>query len=135
MPVPRWIDLMTLRYLTKVTTCSAIADACDSVAPDRLPRMLPGTWSGHRRLDLALRTLFTVAGGSLIVADTVVATPSARLLGEAAWVWSHKDRAVLLGVSVGLLGWTDGQSRLPLACRVWHKGGASKYDLALELLS
>jgi hypothetical protein len=25
--------------------------------------------------------------------------------------------------------------RIPLAFRVWHKGGASKYDLALELLS
>jgi hypothetical protein len=79
--------------------------------------------------------LFTVAGGYLIVDDTVVATPYARLLGEAAWVWSQKDRKVLLGVSVVLLVWTDGQMRIPLAFRVWHKGGASKCDLALELLS
>ena len=58
-----------------------------------------------------------------------------RLLGEAAWVWSNKDRKVLFGVSVVLLVWTDGQVRIPLAFRVWHKGGTSKYDLALELLS
>jgi len=50
-------------------------------------------------------------------------------------VWSNKDRKVLFGVSVVLLVWTDGQVRIPLAFRVWHKGGASKYDLALELLS
>jgi Transposase DDE domain len=135
MPEPLWIYLMALLYFTKVTTCSAIADAFDSVSHDRLTRMLQGTWSGHTLLDLALRALFTVAGGYLIVDDTVVAKPYARLLGEAAWVWSNKDRKVLFGVSVVLLVWTDGQVRIPLAFRVWHKGGASKYDLALELLS
>ena len=135
MPEPLWIYLMALLYFTNMTTCSAIADAFDSVSHDRLTRMLQGTWSGHILLDLALRLLFTVAGGYLIVDDTVVATPYARLLGEAAWVWSKKDRKVLFGVSVVLLVWTDGQVRIPLACRVWHKGGASKDDLALELLS
>jgi hypothetical protein len=126
---------MALLYLTNVTTCAAIADAFDSVSHARLTRRLQGTWSGPTLLHLALRLLFTVAGGYLIVDDTVVATPYARLLGEAAWVWSNKDRKVLFGVSVVLLVWTDGQVRLPLAFRVWHKGGASKYDLALELLS
>ena len=61
--------------------------------------------------------------------------PTRAASGEAAWVWSNKDRKVLFGVSVVLLVWTDGQIRIPLAFRVWHKGGASKYDLALELLS
>jgi len=126
---------MALLYFPNLTTCSAISDAFDSVSHDRLTRMLQGPWSGHILLDLALRTLFTVAGGYLIVDDTVVAKPYARLLGEAAWVWSNKDRKILFGVSVVLLVWTDGQIRIPLACRVWHKGGASKYDLALELLS
>jgi putative transposase len=135
MPEPLWIYLMALLYFTNVTTCLAMADAFDSVSHDRLTRMLQGTWSGHTLLDLALRTLFRVAGGFLIVDDTVVAKPYARLLGEAAWVWSNKDRKVLFGVSVVLLVWTDGHVRIPLAFRVWQKGGASKYDLALELLS
>jgi hypothetical protein len=34
-----------------------------------------------------------------------------------------------------LLVWTDGQVRIPLAFRLWHKGGLSKCTLALELLS
>ena len=75
MPEPLWIYLMALLYLTNVTTCSAIADAFDSVSHDRLTRMLQGTWPGHTLLDLALRLLFTVAGGYLIVDDTVVAKP------------------------------------------------------------
>ena len=79
--------------------------------------------------------MFTVAGGYLSLEDTVVEKPYARLLGEAAWVWSSKQRKVVFGVSVVLLGWTDGQVPIPLACRLWHKGGPSKFTLALELLS
>jgi DDE family transposase len=79
--------------------------------------------------------VFTVAGGYLLVEDTVVEKPYARLLGEAAWVWSSKQRKVVFGVSLVLLVWTDGQVRIPLAFRRWHKGGASKFDLALALLS
>jgi hypothetical protein len=79
--------------------------------------------------------LCTVAGGYLIIDDTVVETPYARLLGEAAWVWSSKQRKVVFGGSVVLLVWTDGQVRIPLAFRCWHKGGLSQGDLALELLS
>src|ERR671938_990821 len=135
MPEPLWIYLMALLYFTNITTCSAIADAFDSASHDQLTRMLQGTWSGHTLLNLALRLLFTVVGGYLILDDTVIEKPYARLLGEAAWVWSSKQRKVVFGVSVVLLIWTDGQHRVPLAFRVWHKGGLSKYDLALELLS
>jgi putative transposase len=135
MPEPLWIYLMALLYFTNITTCSAISDAFDSVSHDQLTRMLQGTWSGHTLLNLALRLLFTVAGGYLILDDTVVEKPYARLLGEAAWVWSSKQRKVVFGVSVVLLVWTDGQVRIPLAFRLWHKGGPSKFTLALELLS
>ena len=97
--------------------------------------MLRGDWSGHTLRPLALRTVFRVAGGYLILDDTGVEKPSARRLGEAAWGWSSKHQKVVCGVSVGLLVWTDGQRRIPVACRVWHKGGLSPFALALELLS
>jgi putative transposase len=135
MPEPLWLYLMALLYFTNITTCSAIAGALDSASHDQLNRMLQGTWSGHILLNLALRALFAVAGGYLIVDDTVVEKPYARVLGEAAWVWSSKQRKVVFGVSVVLLVWTDGQVRIPLAFRLWKKGGPSKFDLALELLS
>ena len=53
---------------------------------DRVTRMLQETWSGHPRLNLALRLLCPVAGGARIVEDTVVAQLYAHLLNEAAWV-------------------------------------------------
>jgi hypothetical protein len=42
---------------------------------------------------------------------------------------------VVYGVSVVLVVWTDGQIRIPIGFRVWKKGGPSKFELALELLS
>jgi hypothetical protein len=114
---------MAVRYFTNITTCAAMSDAFDSASHDQLTRMLQGTWSGHTLLNLALRLLFPVAGGYLILDDTVIAKPYARFLGEAAWVWSSKQRKVVFGVSVVLLVWTDGQVRLPLAFRLWRKGG------------
>ena len=63
MPEPLWIYLMALLYFTNITTCSAMSDAFDSASHDQLTRILQGTWSGHTLLNLALRLLFTVAGG------------------------------------------------------------------------
>jgi hypothetical protein len=63
MPEPLWLYLMALRYFTNLPSCSAMADAFDRVSHEQLTRMLQGSWAGHRRLDLALRALFSVAGG------------------------------------------------------------------------
>src|SRR5262245_21118857 len=131
MPEPVWIYLVALLYFTNITTCSAMADALDSVSHDQLTRMLQGAWSGHILLNLALRALFTVAGGYLLVDDTVVEKPYARLLSEAAWVWASKQRKVVFGVSVVLLVWTDGQGRIPLAIRLWYKAGGSPSSLTV----
>jgi hypothetical protein len=52
-----------------------------------------------------------------------------------AWVFSSQERRLVYGFSLVLLIWTDGTRRMPLGLRLWHKGGPSKYALALELLS
>jgi putative transposase len=135
MPEPLWIYLMALLYFTKVSTCSSIAEVFAEASHDRLTRMLNGGWSGQTLLELALRVLFQVVGGYLIVDDTVVEKPYARWLEEAGWVWSSKRSKVVYGVSVVLLVWTDGHIRIPLGYRVWKKGGPSKFELALEVLS
>jgi hypothetical protein len=135
MPERLWIYLMALLYFPRVSTCVPIAAAFAHATHDCLTRRLNGRWSGQILLAVALRTLFTVTGGWLIIDDTVVVEPYARQLGEAAGVWSNKDKKVRFGVSVVLWVWTDGQVRIPVAFRVWKKEGPSKYVLALELLS
>jgi hypothetical protein len=135
MPEPIWTYLTALLYFPGVSTCLAMAQAFDHPSHDRLTRMLRGPWSGQTRLDLALRALFPGVGGSLIVDDTIVEKPYAALLEEGAWVGSTKHNQVVFGIPVVLLVWTNGQVRIPLAFRVWKKGGPSKFDLAWELLS
>ena len=117
MPEPLWIYLMALLYFTRISTCLTMTEAFADASHDCLTRMLHGTWSGHTLLDLALRTLFMVTEGYLIIDDTVVEKPYARLLGEAAWVWSSRHHQVVFGVSVVLLVWPDGQGRFPVAYR------------------
>jgi hypothetical protein len=88
---------------------------------DRLTRMLQGDWSEQTLLHLALSAPFTVAGGYLIVDDTVVETPYAQRLARLPGCGPvHKK--VVFGVSVVLLVWTDGHSRIPVAFRVWQNG-------------
>jgi hypothetical protein len=135
MPEPIWTYLSALLYFPGVSTCLAMAQVFDHPSHDRLTRMLRGPWSGQTLLDLALRALSPVVGGYLIVDDTIVEKPYAALLEEGAWVWSTKQNQVGFGIPVVLLVWTNGQLRIPLAFRVWKKGGPSKFDLALELLS
>jgi putative transposase len=135
MPKPLWTYLMALLYFTKVSTCSSMAEVFAEASHDCLTRMLKGSWSGQTLLDRALRVLFTVVGGYLMVDDTGVEKPYAQLLSEAGWVWSSKRNKVVYGVSVVVVVWTDGQIRIPIGFRVWKKGGPSKFELALELLS
>jgi putative transposase len=135
MPEPLWIYLMALLYFTRVSTCWSIAEVFAEASHDCLTRMLNGNGSGQTLLELALRVLFRVVGGYLIVDDTVVEKPYARWLEEAGWVWSSKRNKVVYGVAVVLLVWTDGQIHIPLGYRVWKKGGPSKFELALEVLS
>src|SRR5919197_782403 len=135
MPKPLWTYLMALLDFTRVSTYLSIAEVFAEASHDCLTRMLNGNWSGQTLLDRALRVLFTVVGGYLIVDDTVVEKPYAQLLSEAGWVWSSKRNKVVYGVAVVLVVWTDGQIRIPIGFRVWKKGGPSKFELALELLS
>jgi hypothetical protein len=135
LPAPLWTYLTARLYCTEVATCLAIAQACETACHERLTRMLKGPWSGQTLLDLALRPLFTLGGGDLMVDDTRVEKPYAALLEEAAWGWSMKHNKGVFGLPGVLLVWTNGQLRMPLAFRVWRQGGPSKFDLALELLS
>jgi hypothetical protein len=113
----------------------ALAEALQTVSHDRLTRLLQAEWSGQTLLELAVRTLFVGQRGYLIIDDTVIPKPFATAMEGLAWVFSSQERRPVYGFSLVLLVWTDGQLRVPLGLRLWHRGGPSKYVLALELLS
>jgi putative transposase len=135
MPELRWLYLTALLYDRTSASCVALAEALQTVSHDRLTRMLQGDWSGHTRLELACRTLFVWERGYLILDDSVIPKPLATTIDGLAWVFSSQERKRVYGFSLLLLVWTNGTLRIPLGIRLWHKGGPSKYVLALELLS
>src|SRR5918992_344426 len=135
MPTLVWLYLTALLYYRTSATCVAFAEALQTVSHDRLTRLLQADWSGQTLLELAFRTLFVVERGYLIIDDTVIPKPFATAIEGLAWVYSSQEQRAVYGLSLVLLIWTDGTVRIPLGRRLWHKGGASKYALALELLS
>jgi putative transposase len=135
MPELLWRYLTALLYYRTSASCVALAEALQTVSHDRLTRLLQAEWSGHTLLELAVRTLFVWQRGYLIIDDTVIPKPFATAMEGLAWVFSTQERRPVYGFSLVLLVWTDGRLRIPLGLRLWHRGGPSKYVLALELLS
>jgi putative transposase len=135
MPQLLWLYLTALLYYRTSVSCVGLAEALETVSHDRLTRLLQANWSGQTLLELAVRTLFVWERGYLIIDDTVLPKPFATVIEGLAWVFSSRERKPVYGLSVVLLVWTKGTLRIPLGMRLWHKGGPSKYALALELLS
>jgi Transposase DDE domain len=113
----------------------ALAEALQTVSPDRLTRLLPADWSGQRLLELAGRTVCVSERGDLILDDTVIANPLATAMASLAWVYASQERRPVDGFALVLLVWTNGTCRLPLGVRLWRQGGPSTSALALARLS
>jgi hypothetical protein len=135
MPTLVWHYLTALLYYRTSGSCVALAEALETVSHDRLTRLLQGDWSGQTLLELTFRTLFVWERGYLILDDTVIPKPFATAMESLAWVFSSQARKPVYGCSLVLLIWTNGTLRIPLGLRLWRKGGPSKFQLALELLS
>ena len=73
-------------------------------------------------------------GGYLVLDDTTW-EPRAKHSEAVSWVWSGSAGHIAQGMQAVLLIWTDGQRKIPVAMRLWQKGGKSKVELAQELLS
>jgi hypothetical protein len=135
MPKVVWHYLTALLYYRTSGNCVALAEALQMVSHDRLTRMLHGDWSGQILLERTFRTLFVWERGYLILDDTVIPKPFAAAMESLAWVFSSQAHKPVYGFSLVLLVWTNGMLRIPLGVRLWRKGGPSKYQLGLELLS
>ena len=93
-------------------------------------RRFPGP-DGYGNL---LRTGFVRTGGYLVIDDTSWERFT-RVADAVSWVWSSSVGKPVWGMQVVLLLWTDGKWKVPLGIRLWRKGGPSKVELAVGLLS
>jgi DDE superfamily endonuclease len=126
MPTLVWLYLTALLYDRTSATCVAFAEALQTGSHDRLTRLLRADWSGHTLLALAFRTLFVGERGYLIIDDTVIPKPFATAIEGLACVYSSQERRAVDGLSLVLLIWTNGRSRMPLGMQLWRKGGRAK---------
>jgi SRSO17 transposase len=72
-------------------------------------------------------------GGYLLLDDTTWQRQT-KVAEAVSKVWSSSAGPVRLGMQVVLLVWTDGKRKIPVAMRLWQKGGESKVELATEML-
>jgi len=125
--------LVGLIYRNTRTSCLSLSAVCAHISHDRLQRMLYERFAWSRRLWDYFASQMVREGGYLVIDDTAWARWAKR--SEAvSWVWSSTHGRVLRGHQVVLLIWTDGRLRVPLGLRLWKKGGASKVELAAQLL-
>jgi putative transposase len=73
--------------------------------------------------------------GYLIIDETEIDKSYAKSIQGLGWLRSHKQGRYIFGLQLVVLVWTDGDKTIPLAWKVYEKGGdKTKIDLALELL-
>jgi putative transposase len=115
---------------TAVTLCTI----SDEVTHDQLTRALntDGFW---QTLLESITKPFRLRGGYLIIDDTVLEKPHGKEFEQASYVFSSTKGKAVFGYSIVLLIWTDGTRRIILGERIYKKGGATKIELALEMLS
>lgn len=65
-----------------------------------------------------VRPLVTRAGGTLVIDDTVLDKPFARKMGLVGHHWSGRHKAVVRGINLVTLAWTDGDAVYPTDYRL-----------------
>lgn len=128
--------VLGLLYVAGRATCTAMTRHLSSpLSHDALTRALHRAETGSQALRLrSARRLFSLKRGHLIIDDTVIEKAYAKCIEALAWVYSSKRDKHVLGLSVVVLCWSNGTVAVPLAFRLWRKGGPTKTELALELL-
>lgn len=105
------------------------------VSHDRITRMLQKHFSWKRTYLRLVHALFGVlAGGYLVLDDTVLAKPYGKKFAKAVFAYSSCLDKVVFGYHVVVLAWTNGIFSIPLSFRFYQDKRKTKIALAQELL-
>src|ERR1043165_7349305 len=128
-----------LSFRTLRASCTKLArlarlGAVD-ISHDALQRLLACDHDWSSELPGRYQKLIAGKRGRLIIDDTVLAKPFRRKLGMLGRHCSSSERCYRTSINCVLLIWTDGDTRVPIAARLYEKSsGKSKLDLAIEML-
>jgi putative transposase len=108
----------------------------DPPAHDAFTRLLTRLEPDPEALWQEARHQIRPGEGVLILDDSTLDKPYARAMGLVGWHWSGKHHAVVKGINLLTLVWTDGDRHIPCDYRLYDKAqdGFSKNDLFAQQL-
>lgn len=136
MPFKILTYIKGLLVVSEAATCTAISRVVNA-SHDSLTRILQDTKLEWQTLlsSFIRKILGKLSGGYLMIDDTVINKSFAKVIENISWVFCSKEGRSVLGLNIVVLAWSNGVVTIPLAIKIWKKGGLSKYVLALQLLS
>ncbi len=104
--------------------------AQDPPAHDALNRLLYRLEPDPEALWQEARPLVHRRGGILVLDDSTLDKPYATTIQLVGWHWSGKHKAVVRGINLITLVWTDGDRKIPCDYRLYDKArdGRTKND-------
>jgi DDE superfamily endonuclease len=108
----------------------------DPPAHDSFNRLLTRLEPDPEALWLEARPQIRLDDGILVLDDSTLDKPYARKMGLVNWHWSGNHHAVVKGINLLTLLWTDGDRHIPCDYRLYDKAhdGFSKNDLFVQQL-
>jgi len=104
------------------------------ISHDSLNRVLHDDWEGKKHLEKVTNPK-KLRGGYLEIDDTVIEKPHTKKLDGAGYVYSSSKKKAVYGYQLVLLIWTNGKRRIILDQQIYQKGGKTKIEIALAMLS
>ncbi len=123
MNAPKVSDTDYIQFLIaaqRVYTCTEAARCTNAASHDAYTRLLSRLPPDTAALWREAEPLVQKTHGLLVVDDTTLDKPHAQKMGLVTRHWSGKHHAVVAGINLTTLLWTDGLSSLPCDCRLYE---------------
>ena len=142
MNAPKVSDIDYIQFLIaaqRVYTCTEAARCAATASHDAYTRLLSRLPPDTAALWQEVEPLVQKTHGLLVIDDTTLDKPYAQRMGLVTRHWSGKHHAVVEGINLTTLLWTDGLSSLPCDCRLYEpaeegKAQVTKNDHFLAML-
>ena len=129
MNAPKVSDIDYIQFLIaaqRVYTCTEAARCATIASHDAYARLLSRLPPDTAALWREVEPLVQLTHGLLVVDDTTLDKPYAQKMGLVTRHWSGKHHAVVQGINLTTLLWTDGLSSLPCDCRLYEPAEEGK---------
>ena len=121
--------ILALLIYQKITSISQMSRFIGTLSHDRLTDLLDSDWNGQTLLNSFTIQLLNRVGGYLVLDDTVIHKPHSKKLDIFGYIYDHSQHKSVYGIGLVLLIWTNGILRLPIAFKVYKKGGLKELNL------